>query len=294
MSCSCNGNNVVEVKCPYSMWDLSVCENLQCTQLLHVDWGLAGKKRSPLYACTHFLCNFSAACRHTNTPISSTLHAFTRVAVVTKFELFSHRMRYINLHLTLTLTLTDSACRAHRAVIFAIAQLSCHWRCWILLLFLHWKAEQKLVVAGSTIGEGFDCRFKMYWIFNMQYPAHCTNVLKFLEHLSTRWRSHQKCPQPCRNYAVILLLTPIHSSCSSRLICLNWYTTAFFPSFRMLQNLVQLERDLKVTVAAVKLIDSYTQSLLCVIAPSRLTYLINKSYISAYEIYYNVALQPCN
>jgi len=62
------------------------------------------------------------------------------------------------------------------------------------LLFLHWKAEQKLVVAGSTIGEGFDCLFKLYWIFKMLYPAHCTNVLKFLEHFVYKMKVTPKMP----------------------------------------------------------------------------------------------------
>ena len=42
-------------------------------------------------------------------------------------------------------------------------------------------AETKLIEAGSTIVEGLDRLFKLFWICNMSYPDNCSNLYKFLE-----------------------------------------------------------------------------------------------------------------
>jgi len=43
-------------------------------------------------------------------------------------------------------------------------------------------SEAKLVEAGSSIVEGLDRVFKLFWIMNMAYPAECCNMFKFFEY----------------------------------------------------------------------------------------------------------------
>lgn len=42
-------------------------------------------------------------------------------------------------------------------------------------------AEQTVIEAGTTIVEGLDRLFKLFWILNMHYPDGSCNVYKFLE-----------------------------------------------------------------------------------------------------------------
>jgi hypothetical protein len=59
---------------------------------------------------------------------------------------------------------------------------------------VHVAAERKLLQAGSTIVEGLDRLFKLFWIFNMEYPAECRNVFIFLGHYVYKMKSVKKIP----------------------------------------------------------------------------------------------------
>jgi len=55
-------------------------------------------------------------------------------------------------------------------------------------------AEQTLIEAGTTIAEGLDRLFKLFWILNMEYP-HCScNVFKFLEKYVYKMKSSKMPP----------------------------------------------------------------------------------------------------
>lgn len=53
-------------------------------------------------------------------------------------------------------------------------------------------AENKLIEAGSTIIEGMDRLFKIYWILNMAYAERSANALKFCEYHVYRIRHGKK------------------------------------------------------------------------------------------------------
>lgn len=59
-------------------------------------------------------------------------------------------------------------------------------------------AEGKLFEAGSSITEGLDRLFKMYWIFNMKYPDQSINIFKFFECCVYKMKSGNKLPASVR------------------------------------------------------------------------------------------------
>ena len=55
-------------------------------------------------------------------------------------------------------------------------------------------SETRLLEAGSTVVEGFDRLFKTYWLCDMAYPEHCSNVFRFFEFYVYKLKDGKKVP----------------------------------------------------------------------------------------------------
>ena len=55
-------------------------------------------------------------------------------------------------------------------------------------------SEKTIIEAGSTIVEGLDRLFKLFWLCDMSYMDSCSNVYRFLEHYIFQIQDNKKLP----------------------------------------------------------------------------------------------------
>jgi hypothetical protein len=66
--------------------------------------------------------------------------------------------------------------------------------------------EQMVCSAGTPLAESVDMLFKMYWVFNMQYPAGLQVFLKFLQSIYKVSYAKERMPNRVCELRQILLL----------------------------------------------------------------------------------------
>ena len=58
------------------------------------------------------------------------------------------------------------------------------------VLLVKIAAEKSLITAGSSVEEGIERLFKLFWCFNLKYTEECATFFKFLQFTTLEKNSH--------------------------------------------------------------------------------------------------------